>query len=120
MPDRCAHAQAPLIHQPALRRHRCCSNTAGVKPDETKCETADLCRAFYKFILKYGQGEILWPVQRYSIHDFLVTGETRLAHLGFNQEVRDAVLSQNRAHLQLVESREKLCFRCQRYTVLYS
>ncbi|TIW75090.1 MAG: hypothetical protein E5V53_30810, partial [Mesorhizobium sp.] len=31
-------------------------------------------------------------LQHYRIHDFRVTCETRLAHLGFNQEVRDAVL----------------------------
>ena len=31
-------------------------------------------------------------LRHYRVHDFRVTCETRLAHLGFNQEVRDAVL----------------------------
>lgn len=37
---------------------------------------------------------------RYRIHDFRVTCETRLANLGFNQEVRDAVLGHAKLGLQ--------------------
>jgi len=36
----------------------------------------------------------------YRVHDFRVTCETRLAHLGFNQEVRDAVLGHAKVGLQ--------------------
>jgi integrase len=36
----------------------------------------------------------------YRVHDFRVTCETRLANLGFNQEVRDAVLGHAKAGLQ--------------------
>ncbi len=36
----------------------------------------------------------------FRVHDFRVTCETRLAHLGFNQEVRDAVLGHAKAGLQ--------------------
>ena len=36
----------------------------------------------------------------YRIHDFRVTCETRLAHLGFNQEIRDAVLGHAKPGLQ--------------------
>ncbi|AZV18957.1 tyrosine-type recombinase/integrase [Mesorhizobium sp. M7A.F.Ce.TU.012.03.2.1] len=39
-------------------------------------------------------------LQHYRIHDFRVTCETRLAHLGFNQEVRDAVLGHAKPGLQ--------------------
>ncbi|MER9746139.1 integrase arm-type DNA-binding domain-containing protein [Mesorhizobium sp. M0140] len=38
--------------------------------------------------------------QHYRVHDFRVTCETRLAHLGFNQEVRDAVLGHAKPGLQ--------------------
>lgn len=37
---------------------------------------------------------------RYRVHDFRVTCETRLATLGFNQEVRDAVLGHAKPGLQ--------------------
>jgi hypothetical protein len=36
----------------------------------------------------------------YRVHDFRVTCETRLAHLGFNQEIRDAVLGHAKPGLQ--------------------
>src|SRR5205085_5086535 len=36
----------------------------------------------------------------YRVHDFRVTCETRLAKLGFNQEVRDSVLGHAKAGLQ--------------------
>ena len=36
----------------------------------------------------------------YRVHDFRVTCETRLAHLGFSQEVRDAVLGHAKPGLQ--------------------
>jgi integrase len=36
----------------------------------------------------------------YRVHDFRVTCETRLAHLGFNQDVRDAVLGHAKPGLQ--------------------
>ncbi|MGY3693379.1 integrase [Bradyrhizobium sp. USDA 3240] len=36
----------------------------------------------------------------FRVHDFRVTCETRLAHLGFNQEVRDAVLGHAKPGLQ--------------------
>jgi integrase len=39
-------------------------------------------------------------LQHYRVHDFRVTCETRLAHLGFNQEVRDAVLGHAKPGLQ--------------------
>lgn len=39
-------------------------------------------------------------LQHYRIHDFRVTCETRLAHLGFNQEIRDAVLGHAKPGLQ--------------------
>jgi integrase len=38
----------------------------------------------------------------YRVHDFRVTCETRLAHLGFNQEVRDAVLGHAKPGLQKI------------------
>jgi hypothetical protein len=38
--------------------------------------------------------------QNYRIHDFRVTCETRLATLGFNQDVRDAVLGHAKQGLQ--------------------
>ena len=37
---------------------------------------------------------------RYRIHDFRVTCESRLADLGFNQDVRDAVLGHAKVGLQ--------------------
>jgi integrase len=39
-------------------------------------------------------------LKRYRIHDFRVTCETRFATLGFNQEVRDAVLGHAKPGLQ--------------------
>jgi hypothetical protein len=36
----------------------------------------------------------------YRVHDFRVTCETRLATLGFNQDVRDAVLGHAKPGLQ--------------------
>jgi integrase len=39
-------------------------------------------------------------LQNYRIHDFRVTCETRLATLGFNQEIRDAVLGHAKQGLQ--------------------
>jgi integrase len=39
-------------------------------------------------------------LQNYRIHDFRVTCETRLANLGFNQEIRDAVLGHAKQGLQ--------------------
>jgi len=39
-------------------------------------------------------------LKRYRVHDFRVTCETRLANLGFNQEVRDAVLGHAKPGLQ--------------------
>jgi integrase len=38
----------------------------------------------------------------YRVHDFRVTCETRLASLGFNQEVRDAVLGHAKPGLQKI------------------
>jgi integrase len=38
----------------------------------------------------------------YRVHDFRVTCETRLAHLGFNQEIRDAVLGHAKPGLQKI------------------
>jgi integrase len=40
------------------------------------------------------------PLPRYRVHDFRVTCETRLAQLGFKQEVRDAVLGHAKPGLQ--------------------
>jgi integrase len=40
------------------------------------------------------------PIKPYRVHDFRVTCETRLAHLGFNQDVRDAVLGHAKPGLQ--------------------
>jgi hypothetical protein len=37
---------------------------------------------------------------KYRIHDFRVTCESRLADLGFNQDVRDAVLGHAKVGLQ--------------------
>lgn len=45
-------------------------------------------------------GDKAATLQHYRIHDFRVTCETRLAHLGFNQEVRDAVLGHAKPGLQ--------------------
>ena len=39
-------------------------------------------------------------LQNYRIHDFRVTCETRLATLGFSQDVRDAVLGHAKQGLQ--------------------
>lgn len=39
-------------------------------------------------------------LKKYRVHDFRVTCETRLAHLGFNREVRDAVLGHAKPGLQ--------------------
>jgi hypothetical protein len=39
-------------------------------------------------------------LQNYRLHDFRVTCETRLATLGFNQDVRDAVLGHAKQGLQ--------------------
>jgi len=39
---------------------------------------------------------------QYRVHDFRVTCETRLANLGFNQEIRDAVLGHAKAGLQKI------------------
>jgi hypothetical protein len=41
-----------------------------------------------------------WSLQNYRIHDLRVTCETRLANLGFNQEIRDAVLGHAKQGLQ--------------------
>jgi hypothetical protein len=49
-------------------------------------------------ILKLEAAEGLLP--NYRIHDFRVTCETRLATLGFNQEIRDAVLGHAKRGLQ--------------------
>jgi hypothetical protein len=50
-----------------------------------------------KLLVVEGRSESL---QRYRIHDFRVTCETRLATLGFNQEIRDAVLGHAKQGLQ--------------------
>ena len=46
--------------------------------------------------LRDGSAEL----RHYRVHDFRVTCETRLANLGFNQEVRDAVLGHAKPGLQ--------------------
>src|SRR4029079_6664122 len=45
-------------------------------------------------------GDSAAVLRPYRVHDFRVTCETRLAHLGFNQEVRDAVLGHAKPGLQ--------------------
>ncbi|MER8406460.1 hypothetical protein NKH16_17230 [Mesorhizobium sp. M1307] len=45
-------------------------------------------------------GDKAATLQHYRIHDFRVKCETRLAHLGFNQEVRYAVLGHVKPGLQ--------------------
>jgi integrase len=44
--------------------------------------------------------DLTWSLQNYRIHDLRVTCETRLANLGFNQEIRDAVLGHAKQGLQ--------------------
>jgi integrase len=54
--------------------------------------------------LDRGAGRLLCDsgggLRRYRVHDFRVTCETRLANLGINQEVRDAVLGHAKPGLQ--------------------
>ena len=45
-------------------------------------------------------GDLEAKLLYYRVHDFRVTCETRLAHLGFNQEIRDAVLGHAKHGLQ--------------------
>ena len=45
-------------------------------------------------------GDLEAKLHYYRVHDFRVTCETRLAHLGFNQEIRDAVLGHAKPGLQ--------------------
>jgi integrase len=45
-------------------------------------------------------GDLEAKLLYYRVHDFRVTCETRLAHLGFNQEIRDAVLGHAKPGLQ--------------------
>ncbi len=51
-------------------------------------------------ILREETGDKSAVLKKYRIHDFRVTCETRLAHLGFNREVRDAVLGHAKPGLQ--------------------
>jgi integrase len=54
-----------------------------------------------KAILKAMQvGDLEAKLHYYRVHDFRVTCETRLANLGFNQEIRDAVLGHAKPGLQ--------------------
>jgi integrase len=46
------------------------------------------------------RGDPKLALPSYRVHDFRVTCETRLAHLGFSQDVRDAVLGHARPGLQ--------------------
>ena len=45
-------------------------------------------------------------LQYYRVHDFRVTCETRLATLGFNQEIRDAVLGHAKPGLQKIYNKK--------------
>src|SRR3982074_61402 len=45
-------------------------------------------------------GDPLVDLLYYRVHDFRVTCETRLANLGFSQEIRDAVLGHGKPGLQ--------------------
>ena len=51
-------------------------------------------------LLRNNTGDQGIDLRRYRVHDFRVTCETRLANLGFNQEVRDAVLGHAKPGLQ--------------------
>ena len=51
-------------------------------------------------VLRELLGDKTAALHHYRVHDFRVTCETRLAHLGFNQEVRDAVLGHAKPGLQ--------------------
>ncbi len=53
-------------------------------------------------ILRRSLGNQHIDLKRYRVHDFRVTCETRLANLGFNQEVRDAVLGHAKPGLQKI------------------
>jgi integrase len=46
------------------------------------------------------RGDPKLALPSYRVHDFRVTCETRLAHLGFSQEIRDAVLGHAKPGLQ--------------------
>ncbi|MEP9397623.1 tyrosine-type recombinase/integrase [Mesorhizobium sp. KR2-14] len=50
--------------------------------------------------LRKEMGKPAAVLQHFRVHDFRVTCETRLAHLGFNQEIRDAVLGHAKPGLQ--------------------
>ena len=50
--------------------------------------------------LKKALGDRETALEKYRIHDFRVTCESRLADLGFNQDVRDAVLGHAKVGLQ--------------------
>lgn len=52
--------------------------------------------------LREETGDKAATLQHFRIHDLRVTCETRLANLGFNQEVRDAVLGHARPGLQKI------------------
>ena len=51
-------------------------------------------------LLRDSTANLCVDLRRYRVHDFRVTCETRLANLGFNQEVRDAVLGHAKPGLQ--------------------
>ncbi len=51
-------------------------------------------------ILRKNTGAEAVELKRYRVHDFRVTCETRLANLGFSQEIRDAVLGHAKPGLQ--------------------
>ncbi|HEX3430485.1 MAG TPA: integrase arm-type DNA-binding domain-containing protein [Rhizomicrobium sp.] len=51
-------------------------------------------------VLRNRTGDKKAELARYRVHDFRVTCESRLADLGFNQEIRDAVLGHAKVGLQ--------------------
>jgi integrase len=55
---------------------------------------------FAREALRAIKGDPRLAFPSYRVHDFRVTCETRLAHLGFSQEVRDAVLGHAKPGLQ--------------------
>ena len=76
------------------------STTDGRKPVSGFSRAKSLLDKKAQLILRSSTNDQRIELKRYRVHDFRVTCETRLANLGFNQEVRDAVLGHAKPGLQ--------------------
>lgn len=76
------------------------SSTGGRAPISGFTQGKRRLDEFAREALRSLRGDEKLILPSYRVHDFRVTCETRLAHLGFNQEIRDAVLGHAKPGLQ--------------------